>query len=446
MMRVYIETYGCQMNEYDSEIVKSLLIDHDYNLVDNPEQAEIILLNTCSVREHAGRKVIARVHALRHLKNGRQKKIGLLGCVPTNYRQELIDNKKLPIDFIAGPDSYKKLPYLIEQHLESGARTFDIRLSRSETYSDVHPFRAQGVNGWIAVMRGCDNFCTFCVVPYTRGRERSRSVESVVNEARRLAECGYKQVTLLGQNVNSYKHDEHDFAYLLEKVSEVDGIERIRFISPHPKDFPRSLLRVMAEKKICKHIHLPLQAGNSRILDMMRRTYSKEEFLHLVQEIRDCYPDMALTTDIIVGFPTETDAEFDDTVDVVAQVEFDSAFIFKYSERKGTIAARKYPDDVPETVKTERIVRLNELQKEISLKKNSAHIGQEHAVLIESMTTKKSQTDVQGRNDGNKLVILPGGDYRIADFVRAKIVDASAHVLKGIVTSVAPEKSTIHSF
>ncbi|MBN1481990.1 tRNA (N6-isopentenyl adenosine(37)-C2)-methylthiotransferase MiaB [candidate division KSB1 bacterium] len=436
-MNVYIETYGCQMNEYDSEIVKSLLLENDYILVDNPEQADIILLNTCSVREHASRKVIARVHALRHLNNGRQKKIGLLGCMPTNYRRELINDKKLPIDFIAGPDSYKRLASLIDEHIDSGKRTFDIRLSRSETYSDVHPFRAQGVNAWIAVMRGCDNYCTFCVVPYTRGRERSRSVESIVNEARRLAKCGYKQVTLLGQNVNSYQHSEHDFGYLLDKVSEVDGLERIRFTSPHPKDFPRSLLRVVAENdKVCKHIHLPLQAGNTRILDMMNRTYSKEEFLDLVHEIRDFYPDMVLSTDIIVGFPTETETEFDDTVDVVAHVAFDSAFIFKYSERKGTIAARKYPDDVPEAIKTERIVRLNELQKEISLKKNKAHIGQEHKVLIESMTTKKSHTDVQGRNDGNKLVILPGGDYCTGDFVRAKIVDASAHVLKGIVTSV----------
>ncbi len=431
-MKVYIETYGCQMNEYDSEIVKTVLQENDYVMVETPDEADIILLNTCSVRENANRKVISRVHTLRHLQSGGDKKIGLLGCMTTNHRRSLIDNKKLPIDFIAGPDSYKNLPSLIEKNRDSGERVYDIRLSRTETYSDVHPFRARGVNGWIAVMRGCDNFCTFCVVPYSRGRERSRSVESVVNEAERMAAQGYKQVTVLGQNVNSYKYEQHDFACLLEKISEIDGIERIRFTSPHPKDFPKSLLKVVAENpKVCKHIHLPLQAGNSRVLDMMNRTYTKEEFLALVDEIRDFYPDMILTTDVIVGFPTETDEEFQDTIDVMQKVEFDSAFIFKYSERKGTIAARKFPDDIPEEVKTERIVRLNDVQKQISLKKNRAHIGQVHEVLIEEMSTKKSDADVQGRNDGNKLVILPKGDYGLGDFVRVKIEDATAHVLKG---------------
>jgi tRNA-2-methylthio-N6-dimethylallyladenosine synthase len=431
-MNVYIETYGCQMNEYDSEIVKSVLQEKEYSIVESPEEADVILLNTCSVRENATRKVIGRVHTLRHLENGNKKKIGLLGCMTTNHRKALIENKKLPIDFIAGPDSYKKLPSLIEKNSKTDERLSDIRLSRTETYSDVHPFRAGGVNGWIAVMRGCDNFCTFCVVPYTRGRERSRSVENVVAEAKRMADQGYKQVTVLGQNVNSYKYEQHDFAYLLEKISDVNGIERIRFTSPHPKDFPTSLLKVVADNpKVCKHIHLPLQAGNSRVLDKMNRTYTKEEFLDLVAEIRDLYPDMVLTTDIIVGFPTETDIEFRDTVDVMRQVEFDSAFIFKYSERKGTIAARKFPDDVSEEAKTERIVELNELQQDISLKKNEAHIGQVHKILIETIGTKKSESDVQGRNNGNKLVILPQGDYGMGDFVNARIEVASPHALKG---------------
>jgi tRNA-2-methylthio-N6-dimethylallyladenosine synthase len=434
MNRVYVETYGCQMNEYDSEIVKSILQEEAYTVVETAEEADIILLNTCSVRENANRKVIARVHTLRHLDNGAHKKIGLIGCMPTNYRQELLADAKMPIDFIAGPDSYRRLPSLIEKNLASGKKTFDIRLSRSETYSDVHPFRAGGVNGWIAVMRGCDNFCTFCVVPYTRGRERSRSVENVVAETRHLAAAGYKQVTVLGQNVNSYKHNGHDFAYLLDKISQVDGLQRIRFTSPHPKDFPTSLLHVVAENpKVCKHIHLPLQAGNSRVLDLMNRTYSKQEYLDLVERIRDFYPAMVLSTDIIVGFPTETDEEFEDTIEVVRRIEFDSAFIFKYSERKGTIAARKFPDDVSEEKKTGRIVRLNELQKEISLAKNKEHIGQVEDVLIESLSTKKSPADMQGRNDGNKLVILPGGKYALGDFVKAQITDASAHVLKGIV-------------
>lgn len=432
MKHVYIETYGCQMNEYDSEIVKSVLQENEYSIAATPDEADVILLNTCSVRENAARRVLARVHTLRHLENGKEKQIGLLGCLTTNQRHALIEDKKLPIDFIAGPDSYKKLPSLIEKNDRSGERTFDIRLSRTETYSDVHPFRSGGVNGWIAVMRGCDNFCTFCVVPYTRGRERSRSVESVLAEAQRMADQGYKQITVLGQNVNSYKYESRDFAFLLQKISEIDGIERIRFTSPHPKDFPSSLLRVVSENpKVCKHIHLPLQAGNSRVLEKMNRTYTKKEFLELVDEIRGHDANMVLTTDIIVGFPSETDDEFADTVDVMQHVEFDSAFIFKYSERKGTIAARKYPDDVPEQVKTERIVKLNALQKEISLQKNRAHIGEMHEVLIEALDTKKSDLQMQGRNDGNKLVILPKGDQAVGDFVTARIEDAGAHALKG---------------
>ncbi|MBN1465359.1 tRNA (N6-isopentenyl adenosine(37)-C2)-methylthiotransferase MiaB [candidate division KSB1 bacterium] len=431
-MKVYIETYGCQMNEYDSEIVRGILREKAYALVDSAEEADIILLNTCSVRDNADRKVIARVHALRHLNGGAHKKIGLIGCMPTSHRQGLIADGKLPIDFIAGPDSYRRLPSLIEKSIESSDKAFDIRLSRSETYSGVHPFRSGGVNGWIAVMRGCNNFCTFCVVPYTRGRERSRSVDDVVTEARELAAQGCKQITVLGQNVNSYQHDGHDFAYLLDKISEIDGVQRIRFTSPHPKDFPTSLLRVVAENpKVCKHIHLPLQAGNSRVLDLMHRTYDKEDYLALVDKIKRFFPAMVLTTDIIVGFPTETEKEFEDTVDVMQRVEFDSAFIFKYSERKGTLAAKRFPDDVSAVKKTERIVRLNELQKEISLAKNRAHIGQVHAVLIESLRTKKSSSDMQGRTDGNKLVILPRGDAGIGDFVQVRITDASAHVLKG---------------
>jgi tRNA-2-methylthio-N6-dimethylallyladenosine synthase len=434
MAKVYIETYGCQMNEYDSEIVKSVLRDHQYELIPQPDEADIILLNTCSVRENAARKVLARVHALRHLPGGREKKIGLLGCMTTNLRQELLGNKKMRIDLMAGPDSYKRLPALLEQALANEPAVHNLKLSRSETYSDIHPFREQGVNGWIAVMRGCDNYCTFCVVPYARGRERSRSVESVLDETRRLAEQDFRQVTLLGQNVNSYHHEGHDFADLLNRVSEVDDIERIRFTSPHPKDFPDSLLKTVAENpKVCKHIHLPLQAGSSRILELMNRTYSQENYLSLVDKIRAFIPAVALTTDIIVGFPTETDEDFQDTVNVVKTVQFDSAFIFKYSPRKGTIAARKFSDDVTEAQKTERTVLLNALQREISLKKNRAEIGRTHPVLIEELTTRRSTTDAQGRTDGHKLVILPKENLAIGDMVSVKITGASTNVLKGRV-------------
>ncbi|HFE64480.1 MAG TPA: tRNA (N6-isopentenyl adenosine(37)-C2)-methylthiotransferase MiaB [Caldithrix sp.] len=434
MKTVYIETYGCQMNEYDTELVRAVLSEHQYRFVENEREADIVMLNTCSVRENANRKVYNRIHTLRHTRNGDPVLIGVLGCMATNFRKSLLDNRQLKIDFIAGPDSYKRLPNLIRQVEQKGSKAYDVTLSEFETYSDVYPRRAGGVNAWVAVMRGCNNFCTFCVVPYTRGRERSRSPQNIVEEVKRLSEEGFRQVTLLGQNVNSYRYEEVDFAGLLEQVSRVEGIRRLRFTSPHPKDFPHSLLHVVAENpRVCKHIHLPLQAGNDRILEIMNRTYTQKEYLDLVDNIRSHFPDMVLTTDIIVGFPSETDREFEDTVKVMEAVEFDSAFIFKYSERQGTIAARKYPDDVSEEKKTERIVRLNEIQKAHSLKKNRAHIGQTLEVLIEQESTRRSPDDFQGRTDGNKLVIFPAGNYRTGDFVAVKITDATAHVLKGEV-------------
>ncbi len=434
MKKVYIETYGCQMNEYDTELVRAILEKENFRIVENEQEAEVVMLNTCSVRDNANRKVYNRIYSIRRNRGKNGVIVGVLGCMATNFRKALLENRELKLDFIAGPDSYKRLPQLIRQVAEGEKGAYDVTLSEFEDYSDVYPSRKEGVNAWIAVMRGCNNFCTFCVVPYTRGRERSRSPESVVDEVRRLVADGFKQVTLLGQNVNSYHFEGYDFADLLQKVSEVEGIERIRFTSPHPKDFPHRLLHAVAENpKVCKHIHLPLQAGNDRILELMNRTYTQAEFMRLVDEIRTHCPDVALTTDVIVGFPTETDEEFEDTYRVMQEVEFDSAFIFKYSERPGTIAARKYPDDVPEEKKTERIVRLNELQKEISLKKNRAHIGEVHRVLIEQESTRKSPHDFQGRNDGNKIVIFPAGDYRKGDFVEVKITDATAHVLKGEV-------------
>ncbi len=367
MKKVYIETYGCQMNEYDSELVKSIMEGDEFEFTDEPEEAEVILLNTCSVRDNANRKVYNRIHQLKTNRNGNPVKIGILGCMATNFRQQLLKDSRLPIDFIAGPDSYKRLPGLITKVMESGEKLFDVTLSEFETYSDVYPARSGGVNSWIAVMRGCDNFCTFCVVPYTRGRERSRDPQNVVDEVRRLADEGFRQVTLLGQNVNSYNFAGQDFAFLLQEVAKIPGIERIRFTSPHPKDFPENLLKVVAENpKVCKQIHLPLQAGNDRILEMMNRTYTQAEYLKLVDEIRSLIPEVVLTTDIIVGFPTETEAEFEDTIRVVEQVGYDSAFIFKYSERPKTVASRKFPDDVPEDVKTERIVRLVDMQRKIS--------------------------------------------------------------------------------
>ncbi len=470
---IFIETYGCQMNSYDTELVKSILTKENYSFVIDEDEADIIMLNTCAIRENAHQKAYGRIHDIRHKeRKGKSEpvKIGILGCMATNLRTELFENKKLNIDFIAGPDSYKKLPRLIEEcfagdmNVRAGSepaptnRPFDLTLSEYETYSDVFP-KQEGVNAWIAISRGCNNFCTFCVVPYTRGRERSRAPENVLEEVKLLADQGFQQVTLLGQNVNSYHYDlsviarsettkqshkiaalpsvvrndtDFDFADLLEAISKVEGIKRIRFTSPHPKDFPDSLIHVVANNpKVCKNIHLPLQAGNNRVLDLMNRTYTQEEFLALAAKVRKINPEIALTTDVIVGFPTETDAEFEDTLKVIKEVEFDSAFMFKYSERQGTVASKKYPDDVPEAIKTERIMILNDIQKDITLKKNSAQIGKELEILIELPTSKKVTDYWPGRTDDNKLVILPLGDYKENQFVKVKILSATPHALKG---------------
>lgn len=435
MKNIFIETYGCQMNEYDTELVKSILTKENYAIVKTENEADIVMLNTCAVRENAHRKVYGRVHDIHHRREGRPVMIGILGCMATNLRQEIFENRKLKIDFIAGPDSYKRLPDLIRE-AQGGEKAFDLTLSEFETYSDIYPARKDGINAWIAVMRGCNNFCTFCVVPYTRGRERSRSVANIVGEVKILADEGYKQVTLLGQNVNSYQHEDHDFAHLLEEVAKVSGIERVRFTSPHPKDFPDRVIDAIASNpKLCKHLHVPLQSGNDRVLDMMNRTYTQDEYLKLIEKMRKKIPGVALSTDVIVGFPTETDAEYEDTFKVMKDVEFDSSFIFKYSERKNTVAAKKFPDDVPEAVKTERIVRLNDLQKEQSLKINRSHIGSEERVLIEAETTAKaaarSRDEIQARTDTNKIVILPAGCGKRGDFVNARITDATVYVLKG---------------
>ncbi len=430
MKRVYIETYGCQMNEYDTEIVKTILKRHNYSFTDNPEQAEVVFLNTCSVRENAHQKVQQRINNLKQMR--RQKKglvLGVLGCMAQNLRNELLE-ENVGVDVVAGPDSYKKLPQMLEHVLNEGKKESDFTLSEFETYSDVFPEREGGVNAWIAVMRGCDNFCTFCVVPYTRGRERSRDPFNIVEEVRQLAAQGFKQVTLLGQNVNSYRYEKYDFADLIEMVSQVEGIKRIRFTSPHPKDFPEKLIDVVANNpKACKHIHLPLQAGNNRVLELMNRTYTREQFLDLVDHMRERIPGLVLTTDVIVGFPTETEEEFLETLDVMRRVEFDAAFMFKYSERQHTIASRKYPDDVPEEEKTSRITRLVDLQKKIALKKNQEHLGQVFEVLVEGKGKKPNQ--LLGRNDGNKIVVFADNGAKVGDFVHVRIDEVTSNTLIG---------------
>ncbi|MFT5170363.1 MAG: tRNA-2-methylthio-N6-dimethylallyladenosine synthase [Candidatus Marinamargulisbacteria bacterium] len=430
---VFIETYGCQMNEYDTELIKTILKKDDFAIVGNENEADVIMLNTCSIRENANRKIYNRVHTIRA---GRETPVlvGVLGCMATNFKTDLLENKGLKIDFIAGPDSYKELPNLINAVSQTGTKQFDVTLSEFETYEDVYPTRDGGINAWISVMRGCNNFCTFCVVPFTRGRERSRDPKSVVAEVKKLVAEGFKQVTLLGQNVNSYRHDDYDFADLMAMVSDVPGVERIRYTSPHPKDFPDKFLSVMAEREnICKQMHLPLQAGNSRILKKMNRTYTKQDFLDLVLKIRGVMPDIALSTDVIVGFPTETAEDFRDTMDIMEAVQFDAGFMFKYSERPNTTAARNFPDDVTEEDKKTRIIEIVERQKEISLAKNSAHIGKIQRILVENPTGKKHPENVIGRNDANTIVTFQDHSYVQGDFLDIKIVGASPHVLRGKV-------------
>ena len=432
MNKVYIETYGCQMNEYDTELVKTILKKNNYDFTTVPDEAEIIFLNTCSVRENAHDKVYQRLNVFQQLrKKNKNLVMGILGCMAQNLRKELLE-ENVSVDIVAGPDSYKKLPEMLSRVQETGEKEFFLTLSEFETYSDVFPTRESGINAWVAVMRGCDNFCTFCVVPYTRGRERSRDPFNIVEEVEQLAGEGFKQVTLLGQNVNSYRFDSYDFADLITMVSDVSGIKRIRFTSPHPKDFPLKLIDVVADnRKACRQIHLPLQSGNDRILNMMNRTYTQREYLKLVEFMRKKIPELALTTDVIIGFPTETDADYEDTLKVLHEVRFDSAFMFKYSERKQTIAERKFPDDVPDEVKTERMIKLVELQRKINYDNNRLHLGKVFEVLVEGRAKKPDQ--LMGRNEANRIIVFPDQGQKAGDFVTVLIDEVTPNTLIGSI-------------
>lgn len=418
------------MNEYDTEIVKTILSEHHYTFTPEPEEAGVIFLNTCSVRENAHQKVQQRINNLKQLKRSKSELVlGVLGCMAQSLRRELLE-ENVGVDIVAGPDSYKKLPGMLARVEETGEKDAYLKLSEYETYSDIFPRPEGTINAWIAVMRGCDNFCTFCVVPYTRGRERSRDPFNVKDEVERLASQGFQQITLLGQNVNSYRYQDHDFADLIDIVSEVEGIRRIRFTSPHPKDFPIRLLETVARNpKACEHIHLPLQSGSNRILDMMNRTYTRENFLALVDTMRNMIPGLALTTDVIVGFPSETEAEFLETMDVMETVGFDSAFMFKYSERNHTLAKRRFNDDVSEAEKTSRITRLVELQRQMSLKRNVESVGNTYEVLVEGNSRKPNQ--LMGRNRGNKIIVFPENGAGPGDISHIRVLEATTNTLIG---------------
>ena len=435
--QVHIETFGCQMNESDSELVRSLLKQEGFGFTEDRERADVVLVNTCAIRENAHKKIYSHLSELKTLKKHRPLVVGVLGCMAQNLKSELAEKEPL-IDVLAGPDSYRQLPRLLANALDAQEeglkqKAFALDLSEYETYENIMPDRNNGVNAWITVMRGCDNFCSFCVVPYTRGRERSRDPESILLEARDAAVRGFKQITLLGQNVNSYRHGAWDFAKLISAVADQPGIERVRFTSPHPKDFPPALIEaIAAHPRICKHIHLPLQSGSDRILEMMGRTYTGTDYLALVDRIRTIVPDVVLTTDIICGFCSESDEDFQATARLVEQAQLDSAYIFKYSERKNTIAARKYVDDVPDQLKGQRVAKLVEIQRAITAERNRRYIGKAVEVLIEGDATKSS-TQGMGKTDGNITVVWDKntGHSEPGTLLTKHIFDASAATLYG---------------
>lgn len=444
-LKVYVETYGCQMNLYDSELVGRLLEEDDHVLVEDREGADVVLINTCAVREGAEQRVLGQLGQWKPVKAANPKLIvGVLGCMSAHLSDKIVDAHP-HVDLVMGPDQYRKLPGIVRDLLVSREKQHIlVRRDRTENYDEIYPARKSGTNAWVTIMRGCDNMCTFCIVPFTRGRERSRSVASVVEECRRLAADGFREVTLLGQNVNSYRDPDWSggegggarFPELLRAVSAVDGIERIRFTSPHPKDFSAEMIREMAENpKVCKHMHLPMQAGNDRVLAKMRRDYTHEEFAALVERAREAMPGIGFSTDIIVGFPTETEAEFEDTLRLAERVRFDSAFTFEYSPREGAPSA-KWEDDVPAAEKNRRLKRLIALQRRITEESAAACAGRVYEVLVES-SSKKSDNELMGRTTCNRVVVVPTDPrYGVGALVVVHVDEVVSFTLRGHVTQV----------
>jgi hypothetical protein len=434
--RVYIETYGCQMNVADSEVVASIMQMDGYHLTEDPELADAVLINTCSVRDNAEQKVLNRIeyyHSIRK-KRKRNMTIGVLGCMAERAKGELIE--KHHVDLVVGPDSYLDLPNLVGA-VERGEKAINVELSTSETYKDVMPLKMSGVHisGFVSIMRGCNNFCSYCIVPYTRGRERSRELESIIREVTDLASKGYREVTLLGQNVNSYRFVDgdqvYDFADLLEAVALAVPGMRIRFTSPHPKDMDDKAIRTMAKyPNICKHIHLPAQSGNNRILKLMKRNYTREWYLERVAAIRAVMPDCAITSDLFCGFHDESEEDFQETLSLMREVGYEASFMFKYSERPGTYAAKYLEDNVPEEVKIRRLQEMIDLQSQLSLESNLRDVGRMVEVLIEGFS-KRSREQLFGRTQQNKVVVFDKQGYRIGQYVQVLVESATAATLLG---------------
>ena len=436
MKKLYIETYGCQMNVADSEVVASVMQMAGYEMCQDEDEADAIFMNTCSVRENAENKIYNRLDTLHaEQKKGRKVILGVLGCMAERVKDDLIENHHAQL--VAGPDSYLNLPDMIAQ-AEAGNKAIDIALSKTETYKDIVPQRVAlaKISGFVSIMRGCDNFCHYCIVPYTRGRERSRDVDSILNEVRNLQQQGYKEVTLLGQNVNSYRFvnadgQTVDFPQLLRLVAETAPTMRIRFSTPHPKDMSDATLRVIAEvPNVCRHIHLPIQNGSDKVLKLMNRKYNVEWYLSRVKAIRELVPDCGLSTDIFVGFHGETEADHQESLRIMREVGYDSAFMFKYSERPGTYASKHLPDDVPEDVKIRRLNELIMVQNENSAIANRAEVGKVREVLVEG-PSKRSREQLCGRTEQNKMVVFDKGNHHIGQYVQVRITGSTSATLLG---------------
>lgn len=434
--KLYIETYGCQMNVADSEVVASVMGERNFEISENQEEADVILVNTCSVRDNAEKRVWGRLRHLNSLKkNNKSLKLGLIGCMAERIGDEMLEDKV--VDIVAGPDAYRDLPYLYDKAVE-GADAINVELTIDETYDSIIPKRmTEGISGFVSITRGCNNFCTYCIVPYTRGRERSRDPKDILAEVRDMLKNGYKEVTLLGQNVDSYKWMEEGsnkpvrFHHLLEMVAQEDPTLRVRFSTPHPKDIKESVVKMIAKyPNICKHIHLPIQAGNDEVLKRMNRKYTVEWYMNRVEMIRKHIPDCSITTDAFCGFCGETEEQFQGTLDMMKWVHYDTAFMFKYSERPGTYAAKKLEDDVPEEVKGERLTRMIDLQSKLSMESNEKDIGKIVEVLVEG-PSKRSADDFCGRCSQNKMVVFPKQDAKEGEYVRVKVLRFTQTTLIG---------------
>ncbi len=439
-MKLYIETYGCQMNFSDSEIIASVLGGASYDVTRELSMADVVLVNTCSIRENAEKRVLGRISELSAIKRKRPGMVlGVVGCMAERLKESLLELCQ-GVDIIAGPDAYRSLPHMLGQ-ARDGRRMANVLLSEEETYDRIDPVRLDpsGVSAFISIMRGCNNYCTYCVVPYVRGRERSRDPETIIREAERVYNNGYREVTLLGQNVNSYRWSNGskkvDFPELMSQVAGVSRQLRVRFATSHPRDISQKLIDTIAEhQNIARAVHLPVQSGSSRVLEKMNRKYTREWYLDRVGAIREKIPHCGITTDIITGFPGETEEDHRQTLSLMQEVRFDFAFMFKYSQRPGTAAAKRWTDDVPEEVKGQRLEEIVRFQQQMSQKSNDGDVGKTFEVLVEG-PSKKDANMLMGRNSQNKVVVFPGGSHLIKTYVRVKVHDCTSATLKGTLTS-----------